>query len=106
MKHPGPRAYRHMPICLLALTCAAAGPAPHTRARFPQPPAARPELVLQLGHQGEIDSIAFTPSGKTLISAGSTVTYWNVRTREVERNIPGAAGVAGERRTMALSRDG
>jgi WD40 repeat protein len=52
--------------------------------------AYRPRAVLA-GHRDVIESVAFSPDGETLASAGAdqVVLLWDVRTRQVRRTIQG-----------------
>lgn len=58
-------------------------------------PAARPELVLQLGHTEQVKALAFSPDGKMLASAGGDNQYsyavrlWDVRSRTLLRALNG-----------------
>jgi WD40 repeat protein len=49
-----------------------------------------PELVLQVGHGGEIYALAFAPDGRTLAAAGSerTVKLWDASTGELRALLP------------------
>ncbi len=72
------------------------------QAEKPQPALA---LVLQTGHLGAIHSIAFSPDGKTILSAGNdrTVILWEAQTGEIKRRLEGHPGAVSN---LYLSRDG
>src|SRR6266498_5840897 len=51
--------------------------------------AQKPELVLQTGHQSDVASVAFHPSGNILASAGGEIKLWDLATGKVLRTIAG-----------------
>ena len=48
-------------------------------------------LMVQAGHSNEVDSVAFSPDGKTLASGSwdNTIKLWNVETGELVRTLTG-----------------
>lgn len=66
---------------------------------------AGPELVLQLGHSGKINDIAFSPDGQTVLTASDdrTVIVWNAQTGEIKARLEGHPGGVSN---LKLSRDG
>lgn len=65
--------------------------------------AAPPELVLQTGRSGGVNSIAFSSDGKTLASGtGDTVRLWRTQTGQLQRTLRPAAGAV----SVAFSPDG
>ena len=73
--------------------------------RQPDSPSARPELILQIGHTGKVNAVAFSPDGKTLASGGDdrTVKLWDIQTGELKRTLVGHVAEVG---TVFFSRDG
>jgi WD40 repeat protein/uncharacterized caspase-like protein len=72
----------------------------------PEPALSRPELVLQRGHVGQITSVAFSPDGKLLATAGGEdklVKLWQVSTGLEIRTLVGHSGNV---YTVAFSPDG
>ncbi|MBI3946671.1 MAG: WD40 repeat domain-containing protein [Armatimonadetes bacterium] len=55
----------------------------------PAPPEARPELVLWTGHSNDVVSVAFSPDGEVLASAGydRLLILWDPETGEVRRKL-------------------
>lgn len=53
--------------------------------------APRPEMVLQIGHNGAISDAAMSPSGQTIATVGEdgTVKLWNAGTGELRRTLAG-----------------
>lgn len=51
----------------------------------------QPELVVRTGHTGSVDSVVFSPDGKTLASGGndSTIKLWDVATGRELRTFAG-----------------
>jgi WD40 repeat protein len=73
--------------------------------------SAMPHLMLDTGgHMGTIKSVAFTPDGKRLISAGDdkVIRVWDWQTGKTVRTIRGQVGPGDEGKiyTMALSPNG
>src|SRR5262249_55702571 len=80
-----------------------------TNANAADPPAkddkGRPRLVVQLGHTNWIGSVAFSPNGKTFLTArgDATAALWDVDTGKELRRFEGHAGFV---HSAAFSRDG
>ncbi|MGH9846115.1 MAG: WD40 repeat domain-containing protein [Blastocatellia bacterium] len=53
--------------------------------------SARPELALQLGHGGELLTLAFSPDGKWFVSGGGDgmIKIWDARTGALKRTLNG-----------------
>src|SRR4051812_28110778 len=65
----------------------------------------KPELVVQSGHKGMILSVAFSPDGKMLASAGEDIgiKLWNVETGKELRTLYGHRSTI---RSIVFSADG
>jgi WD40 repeat protein len=65
--------------------------APAVRAQKPGVPSVRPALVAQLGHSSFVQSVRFSPDGKTLASGSPdrTVILWNAATGKELRTLFG-----------------
>ncbi len=65
----------------------------------------RIEKVLQLGHSGEVSSVAFSPDGKTALSGNGvgTASLWDLATGREIRKFEGHADAVG---SVAFSPDG
>lgn len=65
----------------------------------------KPELVIQTGHTSAVSSVAFSPDGKTLASAGgeSTIKLWNIETGQQRKSLEGHTNSV---RSVAFSPDG
>jgi WD40 repeat protein len=66
---------------------------------------ASPELALQAGHRGKVHSLAFSPDGRMLASAGSdtTIKLWDTSRGLLIRTLSGHAGAV---RAVTFSPDG
>lgn len=64
-----------------------------------------PELALQSGHRGQVHSLAFSPDGRMLASAGSdsTIKLWDTSRGLLIRTLSGHLGAV---RAVAFSPDG
>jgi WD40 repeat protein len=71
----------------------------------PSSQSQRPELVTQLTHAGTVSSIAFSPDGRLVATAGSdrVVKIWDAGRGMLIRNLEGHAGAV---RSAAFSADG
>jgi len=69
------------------------------------PPSQLAELVLQVGHTGKINAVAFSPDGRTLANGGEdrTVKLWDIHTGELKRTLVGHVAEVG---TIVFSQDG
>jgi len=67
--------------------------------------AQKPKLYVQKGHVGPIYTLAYSPDGRILASAGAdkTVRLWDVATRREIRNLVGHDSMV---TSLAISRDG
>jgi WD40 repeat protein len=64
-------------------------------------PASPPEMVLQLGHTGDVSDAAFSPNGKLLATTdGEDVKLWLARSGEILRHLNTSAA------SLAFSPDG
>ncbi len=86
-----------LPLLLFALLAAGCAPLHSVRGTRTQGntlPVGQPVLVLQVGHQDDVESVAFTPDGKTLVSGSRdrTVDLWDARTGELVRTLSGPDG--------------
>ena len=63
------------------------------------------EIVLQLGHSGSVNSVAFSPDGKTALSGNidNTVRLWDLAT---DREIRKLEGHSEQVNSVAFSPDG
>ena len=81
---------------------------PRNSLPHPTPPSSEPskaELVIQTGHESSVNSVAFSPDGRSLATGSSdgTVKLWDLATGRVIRTIGGpTAGVL----SVAFSPDG
>jgi len=68
-------------------------------------PAQKLELVVQTGHSGSVNSVAYSPDGKLLASGGSdgVIKLWHVPTGSELRALSGHADAV---RSVAFSPDG
>src|ERR1700761_8610860 len=64
-----------------------------------------PELALQSGHQGKVNSLAFSPDGRMIASAGSdsTIKLWDTSRGLLIRTLSGHLAAV---RAVAFSPDG
>ena len=67
--------------------------------------AQKPRLVVQFGHSLTVNSVAFSPDGETLASAGSdqSIKLWETATGELIRTLTGHTGAIN---SVAFSPDG
>jgi len=90
-----PKALTALGLLAVVAGCAPARPA---GTGIPLPgqavPSARPEMALQIGHRDGIESMAFSPDGRTLVSGSRdrTVDVWDARTGELRRTLAGHGG--------------
>lgn len=70
-----------------------------------EPLAQKLQLVVQTGHRGEVNSVAYSPDGKVLASGGqdTTIKLWNVETRQELLPLGGHNGPV---MSVAFSPDG
>lgn len=70
-----------------------------------QPVADVPEIVVQVGHWKQVNSVAFTPDGMLALSTGRTgiIKLWNVNSGKEIRSF---AGTNDEINSIAISPDG
>ena len=56
--------------------------------------AQKPELYIQTGHSVSVDSVAFSPDGKTLASGSDdkTIKLWDIATRQELHTLTGHTG--------------
>jgi WD40 repeat protein len=79
-------------VCLLTLGFAFSGGAQN--AATEPPPAAKPELLVQTGHDWSVLAVSLSPDGRWLASGGkdSLLLIWNVATGQQVRNLGGQGG--------------
>src|SRR5262245_47898161 len=72
-------------------------PLPRLSAGQPAEKQQAPQLALQRGPWGKVDSLAFSPDGKTLaacqlvIGSGATISLWDVTSGELRCTMAGEA---------------
>ena len=78
-----------IPIAITLISLSATG------APLPALSQTHPEMVVQMGHTGEVEFVSITPDNKFLITQGGDNTkLWNLSTGEEIRAFPGNSGAA------------
>lgn len=86
--------FHYLPVCLIIIFLLPIGPASAAEKIAPAGGKEGPEIFVQLGHSESVNSIAFSPDGKYLLSGGGdkTLKLWEVSTGREIRSLTGHTG--------------